>query len=240
MTTGIRVIWPDVDGKLDADGKVVDAEIDYFCGIDVDQLGHIPEFTTVPSFGPRHDGGTWVVYAVNAHCERNLPGEVRLVVVYDRANNSELAKEFRDNIYWGPNTIVLQQGSRHGHCEWLRDGATEFVKVRWEAFDFGSEPCARPGYTYRGSKREAQFRALILACDDYRYVLTGEATTKALDAAHLIPAANGENDLPSNGITLRADLHRLFDAGLFTFAIDGRVVALAAELSEAYLGIPRR
>ena len=44
----------------------------------------------------------------------------------------------------------------------------------------------------------------------------------------------GENDVPNNGITLRADLHRLFDAGLFTFAADGRVVEIAQELSEAY------
>ena len=231
MTTGIRVIWPDIDGK------VVDAEIDYFCGIDIDQLDHIPEFTTGPTFLPRYDA--WVVYAVSAHCERNLPGEVRLVVVYDPANNPEFAKEWGDEIIWGTNTIVLQQGSRHGHCEWLRDGATEFVKVRWEAFDFGSEPCARPGYTYRGSKREAGFRTLILACDDYRCVLTGEATTKALDVAHLIPAANGENDLPSNGITLPGRPPSAVRCCLFTFAIDGRVVALAAELSEAYLGILR-
>ena len=75
---------------------------------------------------------------------------------------------------------------------------------------------------------------MILACDDHRCVLTDEATTKALDAAHLIPAAKGENDVPCNGITLRADLHRLFDAGLFTFDHDGRVVAIARELSEAY------
>ena len=75
---------------------------------------------------------------------------------------------------------------------------------------------------------------MILDYDDHRCVLTCEATTKALDAAHLIPAAMGENDVPPNGIALRADLHRLFDAGLFTFAADGRVVEIAQDLSEAY------
>ena len=42
----------------------------------------------------------------------------------------------------------------------------------------------------------------------------------------------GENDVPANGITLRADLHRVFDADLFTFDHDGRVVDIAPGLSE--------
>ena len=231
MTTGVRVIWPDAD-----DGKKTD-EIEYFYGIDVDQLDHIPEFTTVPAVWPHYEGGTPVVYTVDAHCERNGRGEVRLVVVYDPANNPEIVEKWRadvhwNKIYWGTNTIVLKQGDRDGHCEWLRAGATEIEEAPWEAFDLGAGR-ARPGYRYRGSKREAWFRAIILACDDSRCVLTDEATTKALEAAHLIPAANGENDMPFNGITLRADLHRLFDAGLFTFASDGQV-GVAPELSTAY------
>ncbi len=46
----------------------------------------------------------------------------------------------------------------------------------------------------------------------------------------------GENDIPLNGITLRADLHRLFDACLFTFKPNGKVkiVKRDTELSEAY------
>ena len=223
MTTGIRVIWP-------ADGGGID-EIEYFYGINVAQLDYIPEFTTVQAFWPGYDGRNPVTYVVDAHCERNVPGEVRLVVVYDPDNNPELAEEWGDDMYWGTNTIVLQQGSRHGHCEWLRVDAENWEEVAWEAFGATPRPISA---RYRGSRREARFRQMILACDDHRCVLTGEATTKALDAAHLIPAAMGENDVPSNGITLRADLHRLFDAGLFTFDHDGRVVAIARELSEAY------
>ena len=59
---------------------------------------------------------------------------------------------------------------------------------------------------------------------------------QALEAAHLVPARNGENDMPFNGIALRADLHALFDGSLCTFRENGRV-ALAApssRLSAAY------
>ena len=75
---------------------------------------------------------------------------------------------------------------------------------------------------------------MILDCDDNRCVLTGEVVKQALEAAHLIPAKEGENDMPFNGVALRADLHRLFDAGLFTFDGRGTVVNLAPGLSSRY------
>ena len=107
------------------------------------------------------------------------------------------------------------------------------------AFDVGAG-CARPRATYRGSKREAWFRSVILECDANCCVVTGEAPVQALEAAHLIPAAKGQNDVPSNGITLRADLHRLFDAGLFTFSADGQVVVLDPQLCRGYRELLRR
>ena len=50
MTTGIRVIWPDDGGGID--------EIEYFYGIDVNELDDIPEFIKVPAFWPQYRGGT--------------------------------------------------------------------------------------------------------------------------------------------------------------------------------------
>lgn len=75
---------------------------------------------------------------------------------------------------------------------------------------------------------------MILDSDGNRCVLTGEVVKQALEAAHLIPAKEGENDKPFNGVTLRADLHRLFDAGLFTFDGRGAVVNVAPSLSSRY------
>ena len=225
MTKGIRVIWRDDNGKTD--------EIEYFCGIDVDQLDHIPAFATVPAVWPRHLGGTSVVYSVNTHCAPGQTGELRLTVTYDAAQLQQLGAQWGFDIYGGQNVIILEQGRRQGRCEWWRDGAAKFEEVVWKAFDLSAGRPRPPRPTSR-TWREAGFRALILARDDHRCVLTREATVKALDAAHLIPAANGENDVPCNGITLRADLHRLFDARLFTFDPDGRVVRIARELSADY------
>ena len=235
MTTGVRVNW-----RYAAAGKRKAApnEIEWFYGIDVNHLDHPPEFTTVPVLWPHYEGGASGVYTVIAHYERQVPGEVRLVVKYDPENNPELVSRWgEDDIAWGKNVIVLKQGQQSGSCEWCPNGDDD-SEGTWEAFDLGAG-CDRPRAAYRGSKREAWFRSVILELDANRCVLTSEATVQALEAAHLIPAANGQNDVPSNGITLRADLHRLFDAGLFTFSPNGRV-QLDRQLREGYRELLRR
>ena len=87
MTKGVRVNWrPAADGKR----KAAANEIEWFCGIDVNHLDHAPEFTTVPVLWPHYEGGTPAYTRVNAHYERQVSGEVRLVVKYDPENNPEL------------------------------------------------------------------------------------------------------------------------------------------------------
>lgn len=212
MTKGIRVIWPDENGDI--------YEIEHFDGIDVDNLDSIPAFSSVRADWPLYEGGTSIEYSIDVSVERPSGGEVHVVVDYHKAKNLELAERY--DIYWGTNTIVLKQGNRTGHCSWLRLGAKRPEKVRWEASGLG-ESQDRPLSRYWRSRRYTQFRKIILAADNHRCVITGEETPETLEAAHLVPARNGENDISCNGITLRADLHRLFDAGLFTFGETGRV-----------------
>ena len=212
MAKGIKVIWCD-------DAKAV-FEIEYFDGIDVDNLDNIPAFSSVPADWPQHDGGTGVRYNVRARCERGSDSKVQLVVEYRESDNPELAG---DNYGWGENRIVLTPGSRQGCCHWRSADGTERDDVPWKAFDLAATN-QRPRATYLRSRRYARFRSIVLSHDDHRCALTADTTVQALEAAHLVPAAEGENDIPSNGVALRADLHRLFDAGLFTFDPDGRVV----------------
>lgn len=94
----------------------------------------------------------------------------------------------------------------------------------------------RTRVTHCGWRREAAFRNRILQADNKKCTLTCETTPEVLDAAHLVPKADGGGDAPCNGITLRTDLHRLFDAcpRLFTFDTCGRVVNVAERLSPYY------
>ena len=213
MTTGIEVVWRDDNGHAE--------EIEYFSGIDVDALDSIPRFESVPAVWPRYEGGISVEYKIRARTEPGPNNEVHLVVEYDEADNPEIARAY--DPWWGTNRIILTHGERQGHCHWRRSDGRERTDIPWRFFDLAAAQ-GRPRAAYLRSKRYGQFRRIILAADGHRCVLTGESTTAALEAAHLIPAKLGENDKPFNGIALRADLHRLFDAGLFTFAKDGEVV----------------
>lgn len=224
MAKGIQVIWRD-------DAKAV-FEIEYFDGIDVDNLDNIPAFSSVPADWPQHDGGTGVRYNVRARCQRGPDQKVQLVVEYRDSDNPELARGY--NHGWGENRIVLTPGSRQGRCRWRSADGTERNDVPWKAFDLAATN-QRPLATYLRSRRYARFRSIVLSHDGHRCALTGDTTVQALEAAHLVPAAKGENDIPTNGVALRADLHRLFDAGLFTFDPDGRVV-----LADRHPGLSRR
>ena len=126
MTAGIRVRWDEVP-------EIEVGEIEYFYGIHVADLNHIPEFTRVQAFWPESNGGTWGEWVVDAKCERPQPGELRLVVTYDK--EKQLIKLSDDEFYPGTNTIILEQGEQKGRCEWLREGAKDWYPVEWEAFE---------------------------------------------------------------------------------------------------------
>ncbi len=84
MTRGIKVIWPNQNDPDTTD------EIEFFHGIDVERLDRVPPFTTVAALWVQREGGPlvdFVEYNVQTRRERRSPGEVRLVVRYDRAAN---------------------------------------------------------------------------------------------------------------------------------------------------------
>lgn len=74
---------------------------------------------------------------------------------------------------------------------------------------------------------QAAFRNLVGEAWGWRCAITGETAREVLDAAHLPGAAwRAGANAAVDGILLRADLHRLLDAGLLTI-VDG-VVHVAA------------
>jgi hypothetical protein len=73
---------------------------------------------------------------------------------------------------------------------------------------------------------QAAFRERVGAACEWACVITGETVREVLDAAHL-PGSSwraGAN-AASDGVLLRADLHRLLDAGLLR--IDNGVVRVS-------------
>lgn len=70
---------------------------------------------------------------------------------------------------------------------------------------------------------QSSFRVLVTNAYQRRCAITGESTLMALEAAHIIPySGEGGHDV-RNGLLLRADFHRLFDAGLVSVTPDLQV-----------------
>lgn len=74
------------------------------------------------------------------------------------------------------------------------------------------------------------FRRRLLEAYGNRCCISGTDAVQVLDAAHIIPFSGKGSDSPQNGLLLRADLHRLFDAGALAVD-DGYCVVLAHHLS---------
>ncbi len=82
---------------------------------------------------------------------------------------------------------------------------------------YGEPTLVRPRLG-QGIFRVATTEAYGRAC-----AVTGEHSLPALDAAHIRPYVLGGPHEVSNGLLLRADLHRLFDHGYLTVTTDYRV-----------------
>jgi putative restriction endonuclease len=63
---------------------------------------------------------------------------------------------------------------------------------------------------------QAAFRTSVTSAYEKRCSITGEKTLPVLEAAHIKSYAKSGPNLTVNGLLLRSDLHRLFDAGYLT------------------------
>ena len=89
-----------------------------------------------------------------------------------------------------------------------------------------AETALRYGDRVTLAPRVGQGTFRIAVTDAYRRAcsVTGEHSLPALAAAHIRPYAEGGPHHVSNGLLLRADLHRLFDKGYVTVDLDLRLV----------------
>lgn len=77
--------------------------------------------------------------------------------------------------------------------------------------------------TVRPRLGQSSFRVLVTDAYQRRCAITGERTLLTLEAAHIVPySGEGGHDV-RNGLLLRADFHRLFDAGLVSVTPDLRI-----------------
>jgi putative restriction endonuclease len=101
------------------------------------------------------------------------------------------------------------------------------------------QPVDETGSSYKSRRvrdraGQSVFRQKVLAAYGHRCCVTGESTLKVLDAAHIQPYVNGKSNHVQNGLALRTDLHKLFDAGLLTIDDEYRLAISSRLKSEGY------
>jgi len=67
----------------------------------------------------------------------------------------------------------------------------------------------------RARRGQSQFRNALRECYGNTCMVTGCQLMDIIEAAHILPYCNSENNHPENGLLLRTDLHTLFDLDLF-------------------------
>jgi putative restriction endonuclease len=97
-------------------------------------------------------------------------------------------------------------------------------------------PTARYGRPRLVVPRQGQggFRLLVTQAYAGRCVATGEKVLPVLEAAHIRPFSHGGEHAVENGLLLRSDLHRLFDAGYLTVNPEDRRFVVSSRLYEEF------
>jgi tetratricopeptide (TPR) repeat protein len=77
---------------------------------------------------------------------------------------------------------------------------------------------------------QSKFRQTLLEAYDYKCAVTGFDAGEALEAAHIIPYSETENNDPTNGLLLRADIHTLFDLNMLVIHPEKLMISLHPDL----------
>jgi len=117
---------------------------------------------------------------------------------------------------WAPNNV---RGRYYDSREPLGLALWNEVQARQVGVDFVLEAAERR-YGEPALRRprlgQGAFRVLVTDAYQRRCAITGERTLPVLEAAHILPYAEEGPHEVSNGLLLRSDFHKLFEAGLLT------------------------
>ena len=171
-------------------------------------------FTTTRQFWNPTNPKQWVTYNVIVQIEEGNPTEIH--IDYNGDGNPHLPPRIHGEIEWGEHILVVQQGANMGPSTWIDANGNEYEGPGWTSIGIVGEH--RRETTTRLQRKQAEFREMLLASDG-SCAITGEACHDVLEAAHIVAARDGGQEILENGILLRADLHRLYDANPPKFEI---------------------
>ena len=122
-----------------------------------------------------------------------------------------------DDFVWGVHILHnLTRGASQGSSTWNEGPGPGWKTIECERVGGGRRN--RKPSTVWAIQREGSFRQQLLDLDGC-CAISGEVCKEALEAAHIVPAYRGGREVLSNGILLRADIHRLYDSNPPKFEI---------------------
>lgn len=206
---------------------------DEYIEIDLDALKHLDGVKTTLEWWRKNK--EYVRYNTQSEIKRLGKNSIELTCYYKQQKNTHMPS---DDYCWGKSIIALDVGATRGKAEWVdSDDSENNGTVFWERIDCGLFKEKKREVTSRLQRKQAMFKSALLTyggcCD-----LSGESTSDVLEAAHIIPSKEGGAEVVQNGLLLRADIHRLYDAGKFMIdPSNGKVVDINEDVSSGYLAI---
>jgi putative restriction endonuclease len=132
----------------------------------------------------------------------------------------KVPESWSSNIVQGKGFATDDEDGRH-----LWDAVTDRLAGAPVVGGFAEAP-SRYGTPHLITPRLGQGAFRFTVTDNYerRCAITGERTLPILDAAHIKSYKAGGEHVPSNGLLLRTDIHRLFDLGYVSITTDSKFV----------------
>ncbi len=205
---------------------------DEYIKVDFDDLEVLKEVRTTLEWW--RNAEKFVCYNTHSSVKKLRDGTKELTLIYNQQENLHIDP---DDACWGLSTIrELESRAVNGTAKWEDFNNKKYNGVvGWERVTGGLIKKSRKrNLTSAFQREQAKFRSALLASDRERCVLTGEKTLDALEAAHIISVKDGGNEVLENGILLRADLHRLYDAGKFLIDPSSGKIVKIKDLSQSY------
>tara|TARA_B100000683_G_C12498740_1_gene556979 strand:- start:2136 stop:3551 length:1416 start_codon:yes stop_codon:yes gene_type:complete len=206
----------------------------------------------------KHGHGTYFIQSASSNQIkfRRFPvsGEKKIdAITFDKKRVIGMANSL--NAVGGKGTRVTIGGNREVYSELLvaLSSSIEFKEDKWvEITDTVVDPSSnfiiedlnldkdlrkrtlKPGIQREGATR---FRKKVLENYGNKCAITGTSVADTLQAAHIRPYNGPLTNHPANGISLRSDIHRLFDLGKIRINPEDYHIFLHPEIESEYRSI---
>jgi putative restriction endonuclease len=146
-----------------------------------------------------------------------------------------------DPVGWSPNIVrgkAYDTAETEGAALWQQvesriQGRTLPAMSDLVAAETDDGPRYGAPTVHRPRLGQGAFRVSVTEAYQRRCAMTGENTLLVLEAAHIKPYAEDGPHAVSNGLLLRSDFHKLFDAGLVTVTPE-LTVEVSPQIKEQY------